>query len=358
MFAERKNRTLIEAARTMLADSLLPIQFWAEAVHTACYVLNRVLVTKPQMKTPYELLMGKSPNISMRSERKRWIFHGNSFDDENKDTEEEIDLDLNNMDNTIDVSSSSTLKIHKNHPQKMHHWSYYSRSFKQENSCKKNQRRLTQALHDEGWGRSNCKKNDSVKLQGMYEVLCDLPDGKRVIGTKWVFRNKRDIKEGDSPFIKWMSRSAFLLCAISRRGCMSIKPQLLDAWDRKDIMLVQVYVDDIIIGSNLGNHKLAKECWDFHKSRQYEEGEVLDVHLYRSMTGCLMYLTASRLDIMFAVCLCARFQVTPKVSHLNAVKRIFRYLKHQLKLGLMVSKDSPFQFRKPFSDSDYAGGQS
>ncbi|GKE61873.1 retrovirus-related pol polyprotein from transposon TNT 1-94 [Tanacetum coccineum] len=62
--AERKNMTLIEAARTMLADSLLPIQLWAEAVHTACYVLNRVLVTKPQMKTPYELLMGKPPNIS------------------------------------------------------------------------------------------------------------------------------------------------------------------------------------------------------------------------------------------------------------------------------------------------------
>ncbi|GJR62654.1 putative ribonuclease H-like domain-containing protein [Tanacetum coccineum] len=62
--AERKNRTLIEAARTMLADSLLPIQFWAEAVNTACYVLNRVLVTKPQLKTPYEILMGRSPNIS------------------------------------------------------------------------------------------------------------------------------------------------------------------------------------------------------------------------------------------------------------------------------------------------------
>ncbi|GKA66247.1 retrovirus-related pol polyprotein from transposon TNT 1-94 [Tanacetum coccineum] len=58
--AERKNRTLIEAARTMLADSLLPILFWAEAVNTACYVLNRVLVTKPQNKTPYELLIGIS----------------------------------------------------------------------------------------------------------------------------------------------------------------------------------------------------------------------------------------------------------------------------------------------------------
>ncbi|GKA11567.1 ribonuclease H-like domain-containing protein [Tanacetum coccineum] len=64
MVLRKKDRTLIEAARTMLADSLLPIQFWAEAVNTACYVLNRVLVTKPQMKTPYEILMGRSPNIS------------------------------------------------------------------------------------------------------------------------------------------------------------------------------------------------------------------------------------------------------------------------------------------------------
>ncbi|GJS21196.1 putative ribonuclease H-like domain-containing protein [Tanacetum coccineum] len=62
--AERKNRTLIEAARTILADSLLPIQFWAEAVNTACYVQNMVLVTKPHNKTPYELLIGRTPIIS------------------------------------------------------------------------------------------------------------------------------------------------------------------------------------------------------------------------------------------------------------------------------------------------------
>nr|GEU44963.1 putative ribonuclease H-like domain-containing protein [Tanacetum cinerariifolium] len=61
--AERKNKTLIEAARTMLADSLLPILFWAEAVNTACYVQNRVLVTKPQNKTPYELLLVRTPSI-------------------------------------------------------------------------------------------------------------------------------------------------------------------------------------------------------------------------------------------------------------------------------------------------------
>nr|GFB56269.1 retrovirus-related Pol polyprotein from transposon TNT 1-94 [Tanacetum cinerariifolium] len=61
--AERKNKTLIEAARTLLADSLLPIPFWAEAINTACYVQNRVLVTKPHNKTPYELLHGRLPSI-------------------------------------------------------------------------------------------------------------------------------------------------------------------------------------------------------------------------------------------------------------------------------------------------------
>nr|GEV14225.1 putative ribonuclease H-like domain-containing protein [Tanacetum cinerariifolium] len=61
--SERKNRTLIEAARTLLADSLLPTIFWTEAVATACYVLNRVLVAKPHNKTPYELLTGDKPAI-------------------------------------------------------------------------------------------------------------------------------------------------------------------------------------------------------------------------------------------------------------------------------------------------------
>nr|GEV02651.1 putative ribonuclease H-like domain-containing protein [Tanacetum cinerariifolium] len=62
--ANRRNKTLIEAARTMLADSKLPITFWAEAVNTACYVQNRVLVVKPYFKTPYELFRGRTPALS------------------------------------------------------------------------------------------------------------------------------------------------------------------------------------------------------------------------------------------------------------------------------------------------------
>ncbi|GJU40942.1 putative ribonuclease H-like domain-containing protein [Tanacetum coccineum] len=85
-----------------------------------------------------------------------------------------------------------------------------------------------------------------------------------------------------------------------------------------------------------------------------KEAEDVDVHLYRSMIGSLMYLTASRPDIMFAVYACARFQVTPKVSHLHPVKRIFRYWKGQPKLGLWYPRDSPFDL-EAFSNSDYAG---
>nr|GEW62921.1 hypothetical protein [Tanacetum cinerariifolium] len=85
-----------------------------------------------------------------------------------------------------------------------------------------------------------------------------------------------------------------------------------------------------------------------------ENAKDVDVHLYRSTIGSLMYLTSSRPDIMFAVCARVRFQVTPKVSHLYAVKRIFRHLKGQPKLGLWYPKDSPFDL-EAYTDSDYAG---
>ncbi|GJY02862.1 putative ribonuclease H-like domain-containing protein [Tanacetum coccineum] len=177
-----------------------------------------------------------------------------------------------------------------------------------------------------------------------------------------------------------------------------------------DILLVQVYVDDIIFGSTnkelcTGFEKLMKDKFQMSSMgeltfflglqvQQKEDGifisqdkyvaEILkkfnysdvksastpvdlekplvkdgdaddvDVHLYRSMIGSLMYLTTSRPDIMFAVCACARFQVTPKTSHLLAVKRIFRYLKGKPTLGLWYSRDSPFEL-VAYTDSDYAG---
>ncbi|GKB63466.1 putative ribonuclease H-like domain-containing protein [Tanacetum coccineum] len=177
-----------------------------------------------------------------------------------------------------------------------------------------------------------------------------------------------------------------------------------------DILLVQVYVDDIIYGSTkkslytdfkqimykrfqmssmgeltffLGLQVKQKEDGIFISQDKYvgeilkkisfssirttntpietnkaftkdEDGKDVDIHVYRSMIGSWMYLTSSRPYIMFLVCACSRFQVQPKVSHLNAVKRIFRYLKSRPKLGLWYPQDSPF-ILEAFLDSDYAG---
>ncbi|GKC16734.1 putative ribonuclease H-like domain-containing protein [Tanacetum coccineum] len=202
--------------------------------------------------------------------------------------------------------------------------------------------------------------------------------------------------------------STYLLDNRFQRG--KIDKILFIRRDKGDILLIQVYVDDIIFGSTkkslciefekmmhkkfqmssmgeltffLGLQVKQKEDGVFISQDKYvteilkkfgfndvktastpmetqkpllkdEDGEEVDVHLYRSMIGSLMYLTYSRPDIMFEVYACARYQVNLKVSHLYTVKRIFRYLKGQPKLGLWYPKDSPFDL-VAYTDSDYAG---
>nr|GEW06040.1 hypothetical protein [Tanacetum cinerariifolium] len=114
------------------------------------------------------------------------------------------------------------------------------------------------------------------------------------------------------------------------------------------------YVAEILTKFRLTNGKSASTPIDTEKPLLKDpDGEDVDVHIYRSMIGSLMYLTSSRPDIMFAVCTCARFQVTPKASHLHVVKRIFRYLKGKPHLGLWYLKYSPFDL-VAYSNSDYA----
>ncbi|GJR71329.1 uncharacterized mitochondrial protein-like protein [Tanacetum coccineum] len=116
------------------------------------------------------------------------------------------------------------------------------------------------------------------------------------------------------------------------------------------------YVDKILKKFGFSTVKTASTPMETSKPLMKDENaEDVGVHSNRSIGfGSLMYLTSSRPGIMFAVCACARFQVTPKVLHLHVVKRIFRYLKGQPKLGLWYPKDSPFDL-EAYTDSDYAG---
>ncbi|GKE42846.1 putative ribonuclease H-like domain-containing protein, partial [Tanacetum coccineum] len=125
---------------------------------------------------------------------------------------------------------------------------------------------------------------------------------------------------------------------------------------KKSIFISQAkYVHEILKKLNYSDVKSASTPTVLEKPL-VKDGDANDVdeHLYRSMIGSLMYLTASKPYIMFAVCACARFQVSPKTSHLLAVKRIFRYLKGKPSLGLWYSKDSPLEL-VAYTDNDYVG---
>ncbi|GJS12590.1 putative ribonuclease H-like domain-containing protein [Tanacetum coccineum] len=346
-------------------------------------------------------------------------------------------------------------------------------------------KKVIHALKDPSWIEAMQEELLQFKLQEVW-TLVDLPNGKRAIGSKWVFRNKKDERgivirnkarlvaqgytqeegidydevfapvariEAIRLFLAYASfkdfmvyqmdvKSAFLYGKIEEEVYVCQPPGFEDldfpdrvykvekalyrlhqaprAWYetlstylldnefqrgkidktlfikryKGDILLVQVYVDDIIFGSTkkeLCNafEKLMHEkfqmsyvgeltfFWGLQVQQKKdgilisqdkyvgeilkkfgftevktastpmetqkpllkdEDGEEVDVYMYRSMIGSLMYLTSSRPDIMFAVCACAKYQVNPKVSHLYAVKRIFRHLKAKKSVKLIMEK--------------------
>ncbi|GKB42317.1 putative ribonuclease H-like domain-containing protein [Tanacetum coccineum] len=340
-----------------------------------------------------------------------------TFDFSNNDEDDGAETDMNNLDIIIQFSPIPTTRIHKDHP------------LNQEEPKK-----IIHALKDPSWIEAMQEELLQFKLQEVW-TLVDLPKGKRAIGSKWVFKNKKDERgivirnkarlvaqgytqeegidydevfapiariEAIRLFLDYASfkdfvvyqmdvKSAFLYGKIkeevawyetlltylldngfqrgkltrpySSKGTkMSSIGELtfflgLQVQQKKDGIFISQdkYVDEILKKFRFTEVKTASTPMETQKPLlKDEDGEEVDVYMYRSMIGSLMYLTSSRPDIMFAVYACARYQVNPKVSYLHAVKRIFRYLKGQPKLGLWYPKDSLFDL-VAYTDSDYAG---
>ncbi|GJS58956.1 putative ribonuclease H-like domain-containing protein [Tanacetum coccineum] len=422
---------------------------------------------------------------------------------EEDNTEEEPEVDLGNITNSYIVPTTPNTRIHKDHPidnvigevqstvqtrrmsKSTSEQGFLSDVYKQKthdtlNTClyacflsQIEPTSIAKALSDSSWVEAMQEELLQFKLQQVW-ILVDLPNGKKAIRTKWVFRNKKDERgivirnkarlvaqghrqeegidyeevfapvariEAIRLFLAYASfmgflvyqievKSAFLYGTIEEEVYVTQPPGFKDpdhpdkvykvvnalyglhqaprAWyetlanyllsngfkrgkidqtlfikkQKRDILLVHVYVDDNIFGLTnkelcTGSEKLMKDNQDKYVAKilkKFNYSDVksasthvdlekplvknrdvddVDVHLYRSMIRSLMYLTASRPDIMFAVCACARFQVTPKTLHFLEVKRIFRYLKGKPTLGLWYFMDSPFEL-VAYTDSDYA----
>ncbi|GJV86634.1 putative ribonuclease H-like domain-containing protein [Tanacetum coccineum] len=272
-------------------------------------------------------------------------------------------------------------------------------------------KRVSKALSDPAWVEAMQEELLQFKLQNIW-VLVDLPKGHRAIGTKWVYRNKKDERgivvrnnarlvaqgytqeegidydevfapvariEAIRIFLAYASymgfivyqmdvKSAFLYGQIEEEVYVCQPPGFEDPDHPDQVYKVVHQKKKGIFISQDNCHELLRkvqlhrcEVSALHFPSDLEkplvkdaDADDVDKHLYRSMIGSLMYLTASRPDIMFAVCACARFQVSPKTSHLLAVKRIFRYLKGKPSLGLWYSKDSPLEL-VAYTDSEYVG---
>ncbi|GJY86641.1 retrovirus-related pol polyprotein from transposon TNT 1-94 [Tanacetum coccineum] len=357
---------------------------------------------KTSIKLPFD------PNMSALEDYS--IF---DFSRDNEDVGAEADI--NNLDTTIQVSPIPTIRIHKDHPlnQVIRDFQSDTQTRRMSKNLEEHgfeePKKVIHALKDPSSIEAIQEELLQFKLQEVW-TLVDLPIGKRAIRSKWVFRNKKNergivirnkarlVAQGlflayDSfkDFVVYQMdlKSAFICGKIEEEVHVCQPPGFEDpdfpdrvykvekalyrlhqapkAWyetlstylldngfqrGKIDILLVQVYVDDIIFGSTKKELLQQKKGGIFISQDKYvvkilkkfrfikvktastpietqkpllkdEDGEEVDVHMYRSMIGSLMYLTSLRPDIMFVVCACARYQVNPKVSHLHVVKRIF-----------------------------------
>nr|GEW64419.1 hypothetical protein [Tanacetum cinerariifolium] len=460
---KRKKKTLIEAVRTMLVDSKFPTTFWAKAVNTAFYVLNRALVIKSYNKTPYELIRGKPPLIDLMKPFGCPITILNTNDylgkfDEKADegffigyfvvskamrvfnkrmriVEETLNIRfLKNVTNVkrnepdwlFDIDS---LKISMNYvpivvgfqtnvnaasPSPINAAetptstdAFEEHPFKQFSPFKNafslshvpimtpiNNTRIFGNAYDDEAVEEEVDMNNVVSSYTIPDVpltkfIKDHPKDQ-VIGTIETLVQTRQMTKINAEharieairlFLAYASfkdfvvyqidvKSAFLYGKIEEKVYVCQPSGFEDLDFPNKVYKVEKalyglhqapracqdkYVADILKKFNFSTIKTASTPMEPNKALVKDaEAEDANVHLYRSMIGSLMYLTASRPDITFTICACARFQVTQKTSHLHAVKRIFRYLKGQPKLGLWYPRDSPFDL-EAYSDSDYAG---
>ncbi|GJX64575.1 retrovirus-related pol polyprotein from transposon TNT 1-94 [Tanacetum coccineum] len=482
---ERRNRTLVEAARTMLSASKLPLFFWAEAIATACFTLNRSIITQLLKNAAYHFF-----NDRENPQSNTYIFEFTiPFCTTVQDSAEYPHAILViQMCNTFNQPrDSDTMEIRS--PIRISSWKSIQASGTTKDDilqliremcsvrthvCIGEPKNIKEAMADSARIRSIAVETSSFDRLQVWELVDNLlartyqlkveegidfeesfaPDAR--LESVWIFVAyvahksfpiyQMDVKttflngslkeevyvaqpdgfiDPDHPEKVYRLRKAlyglkqaprawydelsnFLMSKGFTKG--TINPTLFTIKYGEDILLVQIYVDDIIFGSTnpkfskrfeklmhsrfemslMGEMKFflglqihqsprgifinqAKYTLEILKKHGMEKGQSigtpmaikpkLDADLsgepvdqtdYRSKIGSLMYLTSSRPDIVQAVCYCARYQARPTEKHLKEVKRIFRYLRGTINMGLWYPKDSGFELTA-FSDADHAG---
>ncbi|GJV90024.1 retrovirus-related pol polyprotein from transposon TNT 1-94 [Tanacetum coccineum] len=434
---ERRNRTLVEAARTMLIFSKAPLFLWAEAVATACYTQNRSLIHTLHNKTPYELVHDKKSDLSFLHIFGALCYPTNDNEDLGKlkakadigffvgytpnrkvnpfaATEHEPFVNVFAPDPNSKASSSGILTITtpNQSTQPHEHLRKWTDSHPLDNIIGNPSRPRKDIVKKKVLILKNpSPRSPDLKLSEYF--LANAASKNMTVyqmDVKTAFLNGELKEEVYAPRAWYDTLSKFLLAQGFSKGV--VDPTLFIRKTGKHTLHVQIYVDDIIFASTdpkdcdrfsnemsskfqmsmmgqisfflglqisqnprgifINQSKYANEIlkkFDLHKSDPVDtpmvertkldedlSGIPVDQTQYRSMIGSLMYLTASRPDLVFAVCMCARYQSKPTKKHLEAVKRVFRYLQGSINMGLWYPKDTAMALTA-YADADHAGCQ-
>ncbi|GKA83340.1 copia protein [Tanacetum coccineum] len=224
---------------------------------------------------------------------------------------------------------------------------------------------VNEALGDESWIVAMQEELNQFIANNVWELVPQ-PRNMTIIGTKWVFRNKLDengvVSRNKARLVTCQDMCDEFAKIMHDEFEMSMMGELnfflgLQIKQMEDGIFFNQskYIKEMLKKFGLEDSKPMKTPMSSDtKLTKDEECESVDSTEYRGMIGSLLYLTASRPDIMFSTCLCARFQEAPKTSHLEAVKRIFRYIKGTTHLGLWYPKGTGIE-TVVYADSDHAG---
>nr|GEZ95448.1 putative ribonuclease H-like domain-containing protein [Tanacetum cinerariifolium] len=369
---KRLKRILVEAARTMLSAAKVPLYFWAEAIATSCFTQNRSLVIPRHEKTPYHIINDWKPSVKFFH-----IFGSLCYivrDGENLDKMKEKEQVIR------DPSQSIRTRRQLESDGEMCMFVLTEGVDFEESFALVAQLEAVRLFIANATQKSFTVYQMDVKTTFLYvllkeEVYINQPDGfVDPYHPDKVYHLKKALYGLKQAPRAWYDElSNFFISKGFSKGF--IDPTLFITKHGEDILPVQIYVDDIIFGST--NPKLLKQFKklmhnkfemsmmgelkfflgiQIHQSPRDADlsGTPVDQTKYQSMVGALMYLTASRPDIVHATCYCARYQAKPTEKHLTVVKWIFWYLKDTINMGLWYPKDTGFELTI-FSYSDHAG---
>nr|GEU84346.1 retrovirus-related Pol polyprotein from transposon TNT 1-94 [Tanacetum cinerariifolium] len=360
---ERKNQTLVEAARTMLIFSRAPLYLWAEAIATACFTQHRSIIHRRFNKTPYELINGRKLDISFLLVFGALCYPKNDREDIGK---------LGAKVPTPDNISPLTLK-----------WLFKNKHDEEQTVIQNKSRLVVRGYHQEEGidfeeSFALVARMEAIRIFLAYaahksftvfqmdmktaflhgtlkeDVYVCQPEGFiDADHPSHVYKlNKALYGSKQAPRAWYDKLSMFLLKNHFFKG--TIDPTLFIRCFDNDI-LVSNYVLEILKKYGMescdpvGTPMEIKDKLDLDQN-----GTLVDVTKYHSMIGALMYLTSSRPNIVHATCLCAQYQVKPTEKHLKKVKRIFFYLQGTINTGLWYTKESGYELTG-FSDANYAG---